>query len=113
MQVVSTGLSEHYVWGGRCDGWHLLRSQDLSVIQERMPPHTSEGAHSHARSRQFFFVLAGTLSIGVGTLVHTLRPEQGLEVAPGTVHRVFNDGGDDVRFLVISSPPSHGDRIAT
>ena len=32
----------HYRWGDGCDGWHLVRAPQLSVIQERMPPGTQE-----------------------------------------------------------------------
>ena len=112
MQIVSIHSCEHYTWGANCNGWHLLRGQDLSVIQERMPPHTSEIAPSHARSHQSFFVLSGTLTIVLGNAIHSLGPEDGLEVIPESVHRVVNDTDADVRFIVISSPPSHGDRIS-
>jgi mannose-6-phosphate isomerase-like protein (cupin superfamily) len=113
MQTISIRTAEHYTWADRCDGWHLLRSDELSVIQERMPPKTSEVAHFHARSRQFFYVLSGTLSILLNDRLHTLNAEQGLEVAPQVTHRVFNDADSDVRFIVISTPPAHGDRVIT
>ena len=38
MAAISKKNSEHYAWGGVCDGWHLLKSPVLSVIQERVPP---------------------------------------------------------------------------
>ncbi|WP_040546942.1 cupin domain-containing protein [Pedosphaera parvula] len=110
-EIISIQTAEHYTWGDRCDGWHLLRSAELSVIQEQMPPQTSEVAHFHGRSRQLFYVLSGTLSISVEGKVHSLNPEQGLEIAPQVTHRVYNDTDSNVRFMVISSPPSHGDRV--
>ena len=114
MHIVSTQTAEHYTWGECCDGWHLLRNDDLSVIQERMPPKTSEVAHYHAKSRQFFYVISGTLSVLLDGSLHQLAAEHGLEVAPKVMHRVFNDTDSDVRFMVISNPPSHGDRyVAT
>jgi mannose-6-phosphate isomerase-like protein (cupin superfamily) len=36
-----------------------LAREDLSVIEERMPPGTAGQRHRHQRSRQFFFVLEG------------------------------------------------------
>jgi hypothetical protein len=33
--------AEHYIWGDQCDGWHLVSTSDLSIIQERMPAKTS------------------------------------------------------------------------
>ena len=77
-----------------------------------MPPATSEIRHCHARALQFFHVLAGELSVALPGQTHTLRAEQGMEVAPGMPHRVFNDSAVEARFLVISSPTAQGDRVA-
>lgn len=87
-----------------------MRAEGLSVIEERMPPGAAEIRHRHARARQFFYVLAGRLDIEVDGIVHSLEAGIGLEVAPGVVHQVFNRGGADVDFLVVSQPSSHGDR---
>lgn len=111
---VSVQNAEHYAWGeatNPCDGWHLVRTPELSVISERMPPGTSEIRHYHERARQFFFVLEGELTIERGGAQFLLRVGDGLEVAPGTPHQVFNCGAAFARFLVISQPPSHGDRV--
>ena len=111
MAVISADSgAKHYVWGGICDGWHLVETSDLSVIQESMPPNTSEVPHRHLVARQFFFVLNGTLSIAVPGAVHQIAANQGLEIAPGTPHRVFYASQAHVKFLVISAPASHGDR---
>lgn len=107
---VSTDEAPHYAWGDGCDGWHLVRDPSLSVIQERMPPGTAEVRHRHARARQFFFVLAGRLRIEVAGVPHELAAGQGLEVAPGRAHQVVSAGDAAAEFLVVSHPPSHGDR---
>jgi quercetin dioxygenase-like cupin family protein len=111
MKPVSVATAEHYVWGEGCDGWHLVRSAELSVIEERMPPGAMEQRHCHARSRQFFYVLAGELTMELDGAVHTLDAGVGLEIAPGLAHQAMNRSGQDARFLVTSCPPSHGDRI--
>ena len=33
-EVVSINNAEHYKWGRASDGWHLLKQDDLSVIDE-------------------------------------------------------------------------------
>lgn len=109
--MIDTSTAEHYRWGENSDGWHLVRADSLSVIQEVMPPGTSESRHSHARARQFFFVLSGRATIECGGDRHDLDARQGLEIAPGLPHQIFNESADELHFLVISSPPSHGDRI--
>jgi hypothetical protein len=54
MAIKSTDNTEHYIWGDNCDGWHLLKSDSLSIIQEKMPAQTSEGLHFHNTAQQFF-----------------------------------------------------------
>jgi hypothetical protein len=54
MTIKNTDNSEHYIWGENCDGWHLLKSDSLSVIQEKMPPGTKESLHFHSKAQQFF-----------------------------------------------------------
>jgi mannose-6-phosphate isomerase-like protein (cupin superfamily) len=106
----SSATAEHYVWGDGCDGWHLVRTAGLSVIEERMPAGTSEVRHWHARARQFFYVLSGTLTMEVEGVRHRLAARTGIELPPGTAHQALSEEAVDVEFLVISMPPSHGDR---
>ena len=112
MQAVSaSSQAGHYVWAEVCDGWHLLRHADLSVVQERVPPGVGEVRHLHARSRQFFFVLSGTATLEFDSGTVTFRAGQGVHVEPGVAHRFANRSSADVVFLVISTPPTAGDRI--
>ena len=106
----SRAASTKYGWGQGCEGWHLVRAANLSVIEERMPPGTREVRHWHARARQFFYVLEGTLTIEVEGETHRLPPRTGIELPQGTAHQAINETSADVEFLVISEPPSHGDR---
>jgi mannose-6-phosphate isomerase-like protein (cupin superfamily) len=110
-EPVSAGTAERYAWGDGCDGWFLVQTPGLHVIEERMPPGTAERAHHHTRARQFFYVLDGELTMIRGGSEATLRRGDGLEIAPGEIHQAVNRGLADARFLVISQPPSHGDRI--
>lgn len=109
--IVSAANAEHYTWGDGCDAWYLVRTAELHVIEEWMPPGTSETAHHHERARQFFYVLAGELTLAIDGTDHTLRAFEGLEIAPGRVHQAINRGVQGVRFVVTSQPPSHGDRV--
>jgi quercetin dioxygenase-like cupin family protein len=106
----SRSIADHYRWGESCDGWHLVRAAVLSVIEERMPPGTREVRHRHAAARQFFYVLAGVLTMEVDGTRHRLAARSGIEIAPGVAHQAINE--IDAEFLIVSTPPSHGDRIA-
>ena len=108
---VSASTAEHYTWGDACDGWFLLRTPELHIIEERMPAGTAERPHHHARARQFFYVLEGELTMLLAGGEVLLRPREGLEIAPGDLHQAVNRGPATARFLVVSQPPSHADRI--
>jgi mannose-6-phosphate isomerase-like protein (cupin superfamily) len=117
MKVISRNNAQHYTWPSAgsehlCDGWHLHRTDALSIIEERMPPGTAEQRHLHQRATQFFYVLAGELIIELDSEEHRLPPSTGLTIPAGTPHQVFNRSSGDTRFLVISQPPSHGDRVS-
>ncbi len=108
---VSIADAEHYVWGDGCDGWHLLQSGDLSVIQERVPAGAAEVTHVHRRAHQFFLVLKGEGSMLLDEQEITLPEGCGIDIQPGIRHRFWNRSSSDVILLVISAPPSHGDRV--
>ncbi len=110
--MVDTRTAQHYSWGSGCDGWHLVQTPTLSVIEERMPPGTSEIRHYHRKASQFFYVLQGTLSIEIGGNEFVLSPGQGVHVNAGELHQVRNLATIDAEFLVVSNPPSHGDRVS-
>ncbi len=101
---------EHYFWGEGCDGWHLLNRDDVSLIQERMPPGTSERMHYHKVARQFFFILEGTATMDFGGNRIVLEKHQGIEVPPEASHQLRNESPGDLSFLVFSVPKSHNDR---
>ncbi|HEY6951434.1 MAG TPA: cupin domain-containing protein [Bacteroidota bacterium] len=109
--MISSENAVHYEWGRGCDGWHLVNTPELSVIQERMPPGTCEELHFHNRSRQFFFILAGIVNMEFGDKHEILRARQGLEIPPGLPHRISNLSDREAEFIVISHPHSHGDRV--
>lgn len=109
--VVNRENAEHYRWGDECDGWHLVRDAALSVIEEMMPPGTAEVRHHHQRAQQFFFVLAGELEMEIEGEARVIAAGSGIHVSPGRKHRVRNSSASVARFLVISQPPSHGDRV--
>lgn len=108
---ISKQNAEHYIWGDNCDGWHLVKNKELSVIHERMPANTTEVIHYHHEARQFFFILSGVATMKIHDHMITLNPQEGIEIPPLTEHQMRNDSDQDVEFLVISQPNSRGDRI--
>ncbi|MEO1259031.1 MAG: cupin domain-containing protein [Bacteroidota bacterium] len=107
----TTDNSEHYLWGNNCQGWHLLKSEDLSVIREMMPPGTSETPHFHQRAQQLFYILQGTATFEVNGQQITVNGSESIHIPAGTTHCIHNKALTDLHFLVISQPKSHGDRV--
>jgi quercetin dioxygenase-like cupin family protein len=87
LRLVDRENAEHYTWGDKCDGWHLVKNANLSVIEESMPPGTSEVRHYHREAQQFFFVLSGQASLEADGEDLPLSAGQGASVLPGSRHR--------------------------
>lgn len=109
--AVDCAKVQHYRWGEMCDGWHLLKRDDLSIIQERVPPGAGEVRHLHSKARQFFYVLAGIATLEFDGQSVTFGAGEGVHVPAGVAHRFANRSDADVVFLVISAPTTAGDRI--
>ncbi|MGB8580312.1 MAG: cupin domain-containing protein [Candidatus Sulfotelmatobacter sp.] len=107
---VSRANAEHYRWGDDCDGWHLVKDANLSVIEELLPSGASEVRHYHQKAQQFFYVLSGEVMMDVEGRNTLLGAGSGIRILPGARHQISNPSSGPVRFLVISQPPSHGDR---
>jgi len=109
--IVSTENAEHYIWGEINDGWHLLKRDDMSVIQERVLAGGTEVMHYHNIARQFFYILNGEATMVFEDHEVSLKKGQGIEIAPTVKHQFKNRSNADVHFLVISVPTTRGDRV--
>jgi len=109
--AVSRSNAEHYRWGNDCDAWHLVKDKDLTVIEELMPAGSAEIRHHHQKAQQFFYILSGEVLMEVEGETTLVPAGSGIRVLPGARHQIRNPSSGPVRLLVISHPPSHGDRI--
>lgn len=57
-QKVDTTTARHYGWGMASDGWHLLDREDLSVIQERVPPGSPHQFRNESSESVTFLVVS-------------------------------------------------------
>jgi mannose-6-phosphate isomerase-like protein (cupin superfamily) len=108
---VSIKNTERYSWGDNCDGWHLLKTDSLSVISEKMPPGTSEKVHFHKNAQQLFYILSGVATIQLEEKTIELRPDESIHIPKGAKHCIKNNGKDDLSFLLISEPRAQNDRV--
>ena len=108
---VSRENAEHYRWGSDCDAWHLVKSDELTVIEELIPSGAAEIRHYHQKAQQFFYILSGEAMMEVEGRTTLLHAGTGIRVLPGLRHQISNPSSSAVRLLVISQPPSRGDRF--
>jgi mannose-6-phosphate isomerase-like protein (cupin superfamily) len=111
IERTSIETAEHYVWGEVCDGWHLVKSSSLRVIQERVPVGASEVKHYHSKAHQFFYVLSGVATLEFNHQKISFGMGQGVHVPPEVPHRFINASLEEVVFLVVSTPSTAGDRV--
>ena len=111
LRLISTNTAEHYTWGQQCDAWILLKSDAVHVLQESMPPGTTEVMHYHGKSRQLFYVLRGELAMRTESGSTVIPPGCAVVIEPLTPHQARNESADHVDFLVVSCPPTQGDRF--
>jgi mannose-6-phosphate isomerase-like protein (cupin superfamily) len=107
----SIRTAPHYRWGDGCDGFILVDTDNLLVIEEIVPPGSGETRHLHERARQFFYILDGRAVMTLEGGDVSLNAGDGVEITPGTPHRFWNPFELPVRFLVSSAPSSRGDRV--
>jgi mannose-6-phosphate isomerase-like protein (cupin superfamily) len=84
---VSRSTAPHYTWASVCDGWRLIDTPGLRVVEERVPPGTGEMRHHHNEARQFFYVLSGAAVLEMEGREHQIPAGSGIEVAPGVRHK--------------------------
>jgi hypothetical protein len=97
-QKISTKSAQRHNWGGQhgtdCDGWHLVKTPDLSVIEELTPANTSEARHSHVHARRSVRKFGANLGPKLGPFI--VGPNLGFSGGKGNrLNRTFGRGGGD------------------
>lgn len=109
---VSKQNAEHYAWGGKCDGWHLVKNKDVSIIHESMPSYERGKALSHESASIFLCAKKEQFALEVDGTIYDVKAHEGVEVLPSIPHQMMNRWSEEIEFLVISQPFAQGDRIA-
>ena len=86
-------------------------TKHTSMFDWTIPAGFATGRHVHRVQEETFYVLEGELTMCMDDENVQVGLGSALEIEPGTVHQAKNESGADVRFLVVSVPPSHGDRV--
>lgn len=111
LDVVDINNSKCFSWGDHCNVWNLMDEEALVVMQEDMPPGSSDEMHYHDTATQFVFVLQGELSIEFPSFTKVLKQNQGIKIPQKTAHKIANIANATATFLTISTPGKINDRI--
>src|SRR5690242_12405790 len=99
-------------WGSQCLAWPFVEELELSIKEEQMPAGASDERHYHERAQQFFYMLDGTGTFELENQPPAeVKAREGIYIQAGVRHRIVNNTGADIRFLVVSQPSAAGDRI--
>ena len=111
MHPVSKSTKKAYRWDDGGIGWPLVETKGLLVVEETLAPDCSEKHHYHNQAAQCFYMLSGraVMQFSDGQNVE-INTGMALHILPETSHAIVNKTGEEIRFLVISAPSSHGDR---
>ena len=82
----------------------LVGTRNLLVVQVDMPPGTAHAFHLHPGREEVLWVIEGQGEQWVDRQKMILGPGDSAFIPPDTVHGIYNDSGQMVRFLAILSP---------
>ena len=110
MHPVSKSTKKAYQWGDGGIGWPLVETMSLLVVEETLAPGSSEKHHYHNQAAQCSYMLAGRAVMQFAD-AQNVEIDTGMasHIPPETCHAIVNQTGEEIRFLVISTPSSRGD----
>lgn len=104
IEATSSADARRSTWERGVIAAHLVDRPDLAVDHLVLPPGAALKAHSHSRTRQFFYVLAGEATFVLGPRTTVAAAGEGVEIPPRLRHQVRNDSGEEVQILLSSAP---------
>ena len=70
----------------------------------RMPPYSANTWHKHVDQWELYVVLEGTGRMRVGTEIVSVPRHGAVLVQPQALRQVFNDGAEEVLWLILGAP---------
>jgi mannose-6-phosphate isomerase-like protein (cupin superfamily) len=98
-------------FGGQYPGAMRFLSEHLGTTQvaftHRVMPPQSGGkgsyGHRHKTQEEIYFVVSGTLQFKLEDDVVDVPSDTAVQVAPGVVRSVWNDGPEDAELIIVSA----------
>ena len=90
--------------------WTPARNQSLA--EATVPRGGATTAHFHREAEELYFFTAGRGRLRVGDLERDVAPGDCAVIPPGSVHKLWNIGEDDLVLLCCCAPAySHEDTV--
>ncbi len=77
---------------------------DLTFFRCDIHPHSSSDMHSHEKSGEIMYVIAGHGEGVLGSEVYSLEPDTAFYAPPGVPHQTRNTGDEMLRMVTLFSP---------
>jgi mannose-6-phosphate isomerase-like protein (cupin superfamily) len=91
---------------------YAAEASGLSLAEATVPPGGATIEHLHRRSEELYLVTAGAGLLRVGDEERRVEVGDCVAIAPGTAHKLFNDGEVDLVVVCACAPPySHEDTV--
>ncbi len=90
--------------------WTAARNQSLA--EATVPPGGETAAHHHPRTEELYYFVAGAGRMRLGEDERDVAAGDCVVIPPGTVHKLWNAGGEPLVLLCCCAPPySHEDTV--
>lgn len=91
-----------------------LPSENQSLAEATVPVGAETQAHFHRTSEELYLFTQGMGRIRVGDEEREIRAGDCVVLPPGTEHKLWNTGDEDLKLLCCCAPPySHDDTVIT
>lgn len=92
--------------------WTRVRNQSLA--EATVPPGGQTAEHYHPRTEEIYYFQSGTGRMRLGSDEAQVGPGDCVVIAPGTPHKLWNDGGEPLVLLCCCAPAySDSDTVMT
>lgn len=80
-----------------------------SLARVLITPGNASQAHYHWKSEESYLILSGTATLNINGQVYRLNPGEAVLIEPHEVHKISNQGDEDLIFLAVCVPAWHQD----
>lgn len=69
-----------------------------------IPANCSSRLHYHLQAEETYYMLKGEGKLVIDGVEHTVQPGDVILISPPEKHQIFNEGRDDLEFIVVCAP---------